>query len=484
VVPVLAALAFLVSCCGSAPPPEWPEVLKADSKSIQIPPSEQTRDELVIYLDGSGSMAGYVSKDGRTVYGKTLRELRNVVVSLTPPVKGIVHKVDVAVGPVLGDMVLERASMDRYFYNGTETNLAGTLAEIAKEVIPPPKPSPEKLKADLEAGAPPPPPRVPPARFHLLITDGVQSSGSESASLNCAAGDDQSCVRDRIFDLLKAGQSCVVLGVRSQFNGNLYSETNRLTGVGSYAMPYQSQGNDARTFRPFYIYLFSNDPESLAQLVSRLKERLSKEPFKGFIHELPIALPYTDGMPQVDIQKQGGEQLLDTAKEDGDPPRYTVQIDLATEKEGPRPLTVKAKIPWSKDAADLAGKQGAKGFVKWTLRKLQVESESQANSGRFPDVTITSQQQDADGSWVVTLAARYQMGVGCPLWAAYSLEAVLDQEGQQVPDWVNDWSTDMDSSPETGNRTLNLESQMLGLWHNEILAKRPLAQTYLRVGPR
>ena len=54
-------------------------------------------------------------------------------------------------------------------------------------------------------------------------------------------------------------------------------------------------------FRPFYLYVFSPDPQALNSLVSSLKERLrglvrKSEP----IRELNLSLPYTTGPAELE----------------------------------------------------------------------------------------------------------------------------------------------------------------------------------------
>ena len=140
-----------------------------------------TTDNLVVYLDTSASMAGYVSPNGKTafaatpdgtIFSKTLLELRNVITSLSPQPQVVVRKVDAEVSaPSFSDLDLSKASLDRSFYNGRETNLAGAIKSFA-----------ETLDKNADDKSPP--------RFHILVTDGVQSADKNNAALNCAQGSD------------------------------------------------------------------------------------------------------------------------------------------------------------------------------------------------------------------------------------------------------------------------------------------------------
>ena len=140
------------------------------------------------------------------------------------------------------------------------------------------------------AGTDPPDP-PPPARFQVLVTDGVQSTKKGDAVQDCTAGSDQFCVRQKIAELLKAGWAGCVLGVRGDFHGKVYSE------VSGAAIPYETKSNNPASFRPFYFYIFSPDPAALDQLVRSLKERMRPllSNCADCIRELNLSFPYADG---------------------------------------------------------------------------------------------------------------------------------------------------------------------------------------------
>jgi hypothetical protein len=227
----LAAAGLAVSGCdgGGCEKPHnvsAPQLPAAKARSDAAP-----APQLVVYLDNSKSMKGYVGRAGvETTFSRTLQELRNFVTLVNPPLDVLVRRVDTTVGRPLNNTVLSTASVDRDGFNGNDTDLAGAFDAFRQSV-------------GGGEGAPPP-------RFHVLITDGVQSTSNERADLSCTTGSDQLCVRRRISDLLNAGWGGCVIALRSEFNGDIYSEVNRAAHLPSI-VPYQSEENDPQSLRPF-----------------------------------------------------------------------------------------------------------------------------------------------------------------------------------------------------------------------------------------
>src|SRR5207302_8837527 len=112
-----------------------------------------------------------------------------------------VRRVGAKVGGAESDMLLGAASTTPSFFSAANDNLAGALHAIDP--------------VDDQA--------VERARYHILITDGVQSTRDTDSSLDCAGGSDQICVRRQVFRLMSRGWHVAIIGLRSEFDGTIYS---------------------------------------------------------------------------------------------------------------------------------------------------------------------------------------------------------------------------------------------------------------------
>lgn len=429
-------------------------------------------------------MAGYVSPDGKTVFAAspdgqtifshTLQELRNVVTSLNPSVDVVFRRVDASVGPPLfSDLELNQASINRGTYTGQETNLAGAIGSFSEPLQ---KPR-DQIKDGAEENEP-----TPPARFHILITDGVQSSNTQRTDISCTAGSDYVCIKKKLSALIEKGWAGVVLALRSEFGGKVYSEINK-----GRAIPYESKKRDVGSFRPFYLYIFSPDHAALDRLVSVLKERL--RPLIGRedgLREYALTTPYAEGPAKGDITvpKEAADFLEKSRAREEDPVRFTLKISLNTEKLGAKPVTISVEPAWSKHALDSGSRQELASLLRWELVPVYPpDSKYGAQGSRYPEIKVAKQEVDGNGKVLLLLNAQWPPGAGTPEWRAYRLEGRLNLE-QEVPPWIRQWSTNLDTTAETANRTLNLESALSGLWRNPSLEKQVVAEVYLRVGPQ
>jgi hypothetical protein len=354
------------------------------------------------------------------------------------------------------DTLLTKASLDRGLYTGAETNLAGAIGLF-----------PAGLKG----------PKGPPARFHVLVSDGVQSRKQDSVDLSCTAGSDQVCVRKRILDLLQKGWAGCVLGFRGPFNGTIYSEVSR--GV---KFQYASRPGDAKSYRPYFLYVFSPDPSALPKLVHALAFRL--QPVLGGepVRALPLTDAYAAGVCEAEVQVTAeARDLVERTTAQGHPePSFTLRASLSTEKRGPQPLVVRVKVPWTEVARMSGAPADLSGLLAWDFEEVPGPWSGEGGA-RYPVLAKTGQSADAEGNAVVTATVQWPMSTGSPGWRAYRLVGRLDLR-ERTPPWVREWSTDLDTSPADGNKTLYLESQLLGLWANRSLQDKVVAEVWFRVG--
>jgi hypothetical protein len=432
-------------------------------------------------------MAGYVSPDklGQTIFSRSLQEMRNFISLINPPIDVVVRRVDSSISAAYPDSYLSEASVNQQVFNGKETDLAGAISLFEKGVQ-------AKTETEKAAGAtnknasendeperePP-----PPARFHVLITDGVQSQTKQSADASCLAGSDQVCVRKRILTLLSKGWGGYVIGVRSEFKGKVYSEVTRGTVVS-----YESKRRDPQSFRPFYIYLFSPDRAALDSLVgvltSRLRPLLARE---DGMRTLSLSSAYSQGAAQAELKLANESKEVLSESKPGrhqDPTGFTLHVAVGTDKKGPAPLQITTNLPWSPNVRDGGTPKELAELVNWAAVPLNCDSGAGKDErARYPEIKITGQNIEPDGRVSLAATAQYPGGsTGKPLWRCYRLEGSLNLD-QQVPPWIRQWSTNLDTGIDAANKTLYLESTLLGLWNNPELKKHPVAQIYLRVGP-
>ena len=472
----IAVLAF--SGCGGRPP-DWKDIVTngpTGPKSDPAPPPPTT-NELVVYLDTSASMAGYVTKDGQSIFGKTLRELRFATGTFGgSDVKVSVRHIAAAVGPALTDMELTNASQDQSVYRGGETNLAGAISSFkAPSITSKTQKQPETIKA-VDSSEPE---VVPVPRFHILVTDGVQSTKQGSATHDCTAGSDQFCVRQKIGELLSQKWGGCILGVRADFHGNVYSEVNRS------AIPYETRLTDPTTFRPFYLYIFSPDPQALESLVNALKDRLRPLlPKSELIRELNLSFPYANGSTEFEVQiPKEARGFIERSKDHAaSPPRMTVHVDVDTEKSGAKPFSIVAKLQWTKHALDTADETELARLLDWNVVQIYPPKSDRARK-RFPQVKILGSHVDTPGQITIDATAGFQSGTPEPSWCGYELQGTLNLN-QSSPSWIKGWSVDLDTTREVGNRTFNLETALLGLWNTSEAKTQVVAKAHLRIGPK
>lgn len=483
--PLLVSLS--IAACGPNCP-DWNQALKNQPTNRQSPAASviQTTNELIVYLDTSGSMAGYRSRDGQSIFEKTLRELRTVAGTFgNSDVRVLVRHVGATVGSPLTDSELTRGSWESIFHDH-ETNLAGAISSF--KVSAPDATGRQDKEQNKSAGpnaagagsdATEP---IQPARFHVLVTDGVQSAKKGSVTQDCTAGSDQFCVRQKIGELLRAGWGGCVLGIRANFHGKVWSETSGI------AIPYDSKDTDPDTLRPFYLYIFSPDPALLDPLVKSLKDRLRPlTPGPESLRELNLSFPYAENSSELEISIPSESRgIIQRNKDKGGPPeRYTLRIDVNTERSGAKPFTLKVKIPWSPHARDTGNTAQLMQLIRWNI--LPVFPAEEVKGQRFPIVKIVEKptldsSEEADGRIVLQATAGFPAGTEHPSCRVYRLEGRLDLN-QATPEWIRSWSTDLDTDPKTGNRTFNLETALLGLWNNSSVKDQLVAEAYLRVGP-
>ncbi|MGH9842985.1 MAG: hypothetical protein ACREEM_29965 [Blastocatellia bacterium] len=462
---LLVLLILSASCSGPAPPGRKQLGAAAPAGDARQNVSATT-DDLVVYLDISEPMKGYVSAGGQSVFSRTLRVLREFTTTLSPPVEVRLRTVAAAVSPLKSDIELADAAFKPAVYNGRESNLAGAI-DIFSQSLRPSSPEPNA---------------VAPPRFHVLVTDGVQYSRSARPNDSCSSGTDAFCVRKKILALLDRQWAGVVIGIRSQYCCAFFSEKKQQW------VNFKTDGLSQGQHRPFYLFIFSPDHTAVDGFVVRLKENLRKNIGEKnlTLRELPLTASYAEG--PLGFDSASGFQPADKAKLQcskisaagaNDP--LLLSLKLREESRATEiPFKLNLTINWSAHGKDCGEAREMAGLLDWSLAKVYPAREQ--TGYRYPEISLGEAETDDQGNVSLPAVAKWPRAAGDAAWRGYRLIGRLKLDSE--PAWISQWSTDLDNAPAAGSRTLDLKSSLLGLWRNPVLEKRPVAEAYLRIGPQ
>lgn len=461
---------ILLTGCTSEQPVDWKaceEKLQGNqqSKTSNIPATEHT----VVYLDTSKSMQGYVSPegdkpfavspDGQTVFSKTLLELRSIVTTLSPNFSVVVRRVDSEVyAPSYTNLELSQAALNRGVYNGKETNLAGAIKEFNQPLT---NENPENTN---------------PPRFHILVTDGVQSSNQQRTDTSCEKGSDSTCVNTQILKHLNNGWGATIFGIKSEFQGTVYSEVNKSE------LAYSTNKKE-ENFRPFYLYIFSPDQAALDNLTQLLRQRLGelvKSP--NSLREFSLTSAYTRSFSQIELNNTSKEfiELRKEKDDDKRPARIRVKVDVKTERDGLKPFNLKVKIPWAETTALAGTNDDLLKMIKWNLELIDGDKED--SKIRYPNLELTEKKVTEDGI-ELTFKTGWTKEAGEFGGRMYRLVGKFDPAQSALP-WIKQWSTQVDTTTDNANKTLNLEGSLGNLWKQTAIKNETVSSGCIRVSTR
>ncbi|OYT70439.1 MAG: hypothetical protein CFK52_11065 [Chloracidobacterium sp. CP2_5A] len=454
----VALCAFGCAASGCAtPPPRWAEIIEkkeiADFDRPACPPTAAApaSDDFLVYLDGSGSMRGYLNPKGASAYRETLRLLTEVGPLCEPSMRIQFRKVGGAVDPPKPWEALAPLPDKEEFYTLPETDLAAAVRAFS---------------VNLEGKRSGPPPRL-----HVLVTDGVQSLGSTLAA----------SFRDECLKLLDGADGrppwqATVFGIRSQFNGKVYSEVER-----SKAVVYQSE-DDKATWRPFYLIAFSSDAARHDENIARLRRELTKLESKPEIHELPLSACFTSRPPEVEVKGDEASEGLGPRvarikhKRPDAPPSFNIEI-------GPnknRRLVIAIRPAWSEAALGAADAAQLAEMIDWEIAPVYPGQEA-AGAGypRLTDLQIRIE----NGATVATVQPEWESKAKTPAWRIFRLAGRLNPK-KRLPGWLEEWNTRDDRTVAQANRTYNLLATWQAPWERSPVGKQLVADIYLAVGPK
>lgn len=464
---VLMCATLSMSCGNNPVKPDCKdccEIKPANSESI-VPVS----NHLIIYIDISESMSGFVndpktpnqsiSEDMQTIFSKSLIELRNSAKSLNSENKIVVKEVTSTVSvPSLDDFAITNAALQKKIYKGSETNLASAVQDFSVPVN-------ENQNSN-------------PATLHILVTDSIQSTKADDPKTGCAAGSDWNCVRNKMKELIGKGWGGTILGIKSEFNGSIFSEMNKTK------VPY-STGRDVKKFKPFYLFVFSPNPKTHNELINLLKKKLNqittenKLDRKEIFREFPLTPELISGAVQSEFEITKKSDLLEVKQPDKDKSEFDVFVDTKTESKGNESFSIKLKIPWTEQTMDVENPAESKNLIVWKLEKIPTEENEKY---RYPDLVMSKDPIITGNEISFDFEAGWKLGIGGKGWRRYQLVGKIDSD--KMPSWIKSWSTDTDTTADKGNKTLNLESSLSTLWNNKAVTDYTVAKVCFTVGDK
>lgn len=444
---------------GCSPPPPNPASLAKEIPNFgklfceEKPPSPVTTDDVVVYLDGSKSMGGYVIEKNPSVYQLTLRKLVGVT---RGSMKVNFRKIGTGEpGQPEAWEVMRLHPDDSTYYDQGNTNLVAALDQF-----------PINLAKQKDG---------PPSKVHILITDGVQSQ----------AGTLESHFSNRLVRLLKDGWLVTVFGIRSQFRGKIYSEYKPSINV-----QHEVVGSDLTKGRPFYVFVCSLDSTAHHEIVKSLREELAglrKRPeSQDEIRELPLSDCFTAGHASIQVQPPPQPPPPGS----GDRPKYRpvtlpqspAYYNIFVNQESSGPITLKVSPVWSESALHLGSVAEKVNLIEWSVDPVWPEKPLREKcyvkfKGTHPTITVSEKDL------LMTLQPEWPRVGGNQAWRVYRITGRINPE-KQLPQWIEDWSTNDDTQLENAGKTYSLKELLKVPWQQSFAKDQPVAEFYLSIGPK
>jgi hypothetical protein len=444
---MLIVLSFCLQCSKYEPTPKQiVDCFKKDEKgAVSIKPKNLVK----IYIDGSYSMAGFVRPEGNTVFGQMLEKLR----SMTLP--GYTKEFYKFAGEIeqIQDKDVHTAHYQRWFFGGSDTKLSDVSDMFLKC-----------------------PPNSLPSAF-VVVTDGVPSVPGEAS--------DYVKVSNKVNQWLLKKYVFQILAMRSQFNGEICSETNKQKGVGSYKFPYSSVEKEIKTYRPFYLYIFAPDRDCVEEIVSQIKPNKISPDYQFIDFSSRIFKEYSVEFETEEANPIPGREnpLV----------HYTEPLEFSNMTE----------LSWKKKTS---GKTSSPGYLRVTLdfqlsrwmrafvrhpENIRLESEcvsfpkKDSCSPVIPTPTVyldsASVEQGTGEKIKVTLLLRFKDELPPGRWFAYHIRFLPYREAFELAPWVEEWSTDRDDEQRLASKTLNFGKFISCLLEQPSLTDQSIGEIYIGI---
>jgi hypothetical protein len=389
---------------------------------------------VAIYLDGSGSMLGYV-KDGETNYTKALESLRKVF-ELTGQLPVEYYRI--------GNPMQKITSSEYYSFGATSVFYDGSNAKF------------KQVSSPIDAAIIPSAKNQP--KMTVIITDLEQNSG-DVTKLNKK-------IQDIYFNSDKKDYAVGVWAVKSEFNGKVYVDKNNQLQTFDY-----NSGKQPEKMRPFYVlfigpyqdvkYYFgelqkynSNQslangdmsklmifhPDHILEQVSKL-ETLPTTP-TGITRPLSLV---KDGVAASKVS-QGHYELLQIDSRQQDSLTINYSVNLAPSEHS---LLV--------DANSLQAKVKAEKFDKFAKNFTEIDASQEVNKAiEFKDWQIIPQENKLNFTAVIQPQKFPESGI-------YKLQFDILTASLEVPSGWKKWDWQTRSNEQDGSKTHNLEEFLTAL---------------------
>jgi hypothetical protein len=378
-----------------------------------------------IYLDGSGSMLGYV-RGGETNYVSTLKSIRNLF-ELSDKLPVEYYRI--------GSPMQKITSSEYYnygitttFYDGSSNRFPEVSSPIDAAII-----SPEKEQK----------------KMTVIITDLQQNSG-DVTKLN-------KLINDTYYNIENRDYAVGIWAIKSEFDGKIYLEGNN-----PRSFDYNT-GQESAKFRPFYV-LFVGPYGDIKYYFSQLKKYntnqalLNSDNSKFMIfhpdHILdkisvldvtPMSLPQGITEPfslvngGVVVSKSNQEMLkLSSSLKQSSTINYGVSFLHSEYSLMLDPSTIQAQVKGEK-------------FDRFKRTFVQVDSNSEIISAiELKDWQILPEENQAKFAAVIQPDKLSEPGI-------YKLQFDLINSSLAFPNWWKEWDWQTRTGEEDGSKTYNLQ---------------------------
>ncbi|EFA70992.1 hypothetical protein [Cylindrospermopsis raciborskii] len=378
-----------------------------------------------IYLDGSGSMLGYV-KSGETNYGKTLRSIRNVF-ELSDKLPVEYYRIGSPMQKITSSEYYN-SGISSVFYDGSSNQFPEVSSPIDAAIVPPEK---EQKK------------------MTVIITDLQQNSG-DVTKLN-------KVINDTYYNIDNRDYAVGIWAIKSEFDGKIYLEGNNPRSFN------YSTGQEPAKFRPFYV-LFIGPYGDIKHYFSQLKKYNTNQDLLNsdnsnlmifhpdhvldkisVLDGTPISLPqgitevFALAKEGVTVSKSNQEMLkLNSSLKQSSTINYTVNF-LHSEYSLPiDPSTIQAQVKGKK-------------LDRFNRKFVEVDSNSEIISAiELKDWQILPKENQAKLTAVIQPNKLSEPGI-------YNLQFDLTTASLAVPNWWKEWDWQTRTGEEDGSKTYNLQ---------------------------